>query len=310
VKVLITGISGALARLLVYKLLAAGHKVRGIDKRPWPDPPEGVKVIRADIRKRVAEEVYRRWKPDAVVHMATVTHFTVGHEERYRINLGGTRAVFEHCHTHGVAKAVFVGRHTIYGAAPDAPLYRTEADPPLAAATFPELADLVSADLYAGSALWRYPDLATSVLRVVYTLGPSARGTLPAYLSKGKRVPTVLGFDPLFHFMHESDAAAAIVAALETESADGKGLHGVYNVAGPQPVPLSLLCEVTGRRSVPIPEFLFPSVLGRFGFPKMPPDTAAHIKYPIVVDASLFAETTGFKAEFDEVQTMESFRFA
>ena len=304
-KVLVAGASGALARLLVRRLLDGGHKVRGIDRRPWPDPPKGVQIVRADIRKRAAEEVFRRWKPDAVVHLATVTHFTVSHEERYRINLGGTRRVFEHCHNHGVKKAIFVGRHTVYGAAPDAPLYRTEEDPPLAAATFPALADLVAADLYAASALWRYPEMSTAVLRVVYTLGPSARGTLPAYLSAGRRVPMVLGFDPLFHFMHEADAAAAIVAALETDN-----LHGVYNVAGPQPVPLSLLCEVTGRKTFSVPEGLFGQLLGRLGFPRLPRDTVAHIKYPIVVDATAFAEATGFEAEFDEVQTMESFRFA
>ena len=47
----------------------------------------------------------------------------------------------------------------------------------------------------------------------------------------------VMGFDPLFHFMHEDDSARAIVMALETK------LRGVYNVAGPPPVPLSVLCE-------------------------------------------------------------------
>jgi len=303
VKVLVTGISGALARMLTLRLLEAGHEVIGVDKRPWPDAPKGVEIHEADIRKRRAEDVFRRRKPDAVVHMATVTHFSASHEERYRINLGGTRAVFEHCHDHGVKNAVFVGRHTVYGAAPDAPLYRTETDPPLAAATFPELADLVAADLYAASVLWRYPAMRTAILRLVYTLGPSARGTLPAYLS-GRRVPTLMGFDPLFHFMHEADAAAAILRALEAK------LHGVFNVAGPPPVPLSLLCEVTGRKSVPIPEALFPRVIGRFGFPRLPRDAANHIKYPIVVDASAFAEATGFDPEFDEIRTMESFRFA
>ena len=117
-------------------------------------------------------------------------------------------------------------------------------------------------------------------------------------------MPTVLGFDPLFHFMHESDCAGAILAAVESD------LSGVYNVAGPQPVPLSLLCQVTGRRAVPIPEALFGHMLGRFGFPKLPRDAAAHIKFPIVVDATSFAQATGFEAEFDEVRTMESFRFA
>ena len=100
----------------------------------------------------------------------------------------------------------------------------------MAVHTFQELSDLVAADLYAGSALWRYPDIDTAVLRLCYTLGPLRQGTLAAFL-KGPRVPTVLGFDPLFQFIHELDAAAAIVLALE------KGLRGVYNVCGPPPVP-------------------------------------------------------------------------
>ena len=108
--------------------------------------------------------------------MATVTHFTAKFEERYRITLYGTRAVFEHCNKYGVRRAVFVGRHTVYGAAPDAPLYHNEEEPPLAGSTFPELSDLVAADLYAGSALWRMPDLDTAVLRIVYTLGRAGTG--------------------------------------------------------------------------------------------------------------------------------------
>ena len=87
----------------------------------------------------------------------------------------------------------------------------------------------------------------TAVLRLCYTLGPRQHGTLANYLRK-RRVPTVLGFDPLFQFMHEVDAARAICAALMSK------VHGIYNVAGPQPVPLSLLVEVTGRSTVRLPE--------------------------------------------------------
>ncbi len=301
-KVVLTGISGALARQVTHHLLADGHEVIGIDRRPWPDAPKGVRVFRADVRKRPAENVFRSERPDALVHMATVTHFETHREERYRINLGGTRAVFEHCHTYDVKRAVFVGRHTIYGAAPDAPLYRTEAEPPMGGTTFPDLADLVAADLFAGSALWRYPGLCTSVLRIVYTLGPSRRGTLAGYLG-GRRVPTVLGFDPLFHFMHERDTARAIATALD------RGLKGVFNVAGPSPVPLSVLCEATSRTRVPLPEAIFARMLGRFGFPNIPPAALSHVKYPVVVDARAFWEAAEFKPEFDDVQTMEAFHW-
>lgn len=302
-KVLITGISGKIGRLVAEQLLESGHEVLGIDRRPWPDAPAGVEVFTEDIRKRPAEDVFRTRRPDALIHMATVTHVTAGSEERYRINLRGTRAVFDHCHNYGVDRAIFVGRHTVYGAAPDAPLYYNEDEPPLAVSTFPELADLVAADLFAGSALWRYPDMDTCVLRCCYTLGPSRRGTLSNYL-RGPRVPTVLGFDPLYQFIHERDAATAIRLSLEG------GLRGVYNVEGPQPVPLSNLIETAGRTNVPVPEFMYQRVLGRFGFPELPEGATAHIKYPVVVDGAKFREKTGFEPEFDEVQTIEAFRWA
>ena len=302
-KVLITGISGTMGRAVARLLEAHEHEVVGIDRRPWPDAPKSIQVFHADTRKRPAEDVFRQFLPEAVIHMATVTHWGASREERYRINLGGTRAIFDHCHAYRVKQALFVGRHTVYGAAPDTPLYRTEEDPPMAVSTFPALADLVAADLYAGSALWRFPEVTTAVLRIVYTLGPSRSGTLMRFL-RGPRVATVLGFDPLFQFMHEADAARAIVAGLETR------LRGVFNVAGPQPVPLSLLCRVTGRQAVPLPDLLYPRLLGHFGLQKLPAGGAAHVKYPIVVTAELFQKATGFVPELDEVQSMESFRWA
>lgn len=303
-KVLITGIAGKIGQLVARLLLEHGHEVVGIDRRPWPDAPEGIVLHKLDIRKRATEDVFRVFRPDAVVHMATVTHITTRRsEERDRINLYGTRAVFAHCHAYGAKHAVFVGRHTYYGAAPDSALYHKEDEPPMAVTTFPELADLVAADLYAGSALWRFPEIDTAVLRICYTLGPARQGTLAAFL-RGQHVPMILGFDPLFQFMHELDAARAICLALE------KGLRGVYNVTGPDPVPLSLLIRETGRQAIHVPEFLFRLSLGRFGLPKLPRGAIDHIKYPLVVDSTAFREATGFRPELDEDQTMESFRLA
>jgi UDP-glucose 4-epimerase len=301
-KVLITGITGKMGRLVARLLAGAGHQLAGIDRRGWPDAPAGVEIHQLDIRNRAAEEIFRQFRPEAVIHMATVTHITTrSSEDRYRINLYGTRAVFEHCHRYGAKRAIFVGRHTYYGAAPDSPLYVKEDEPPLAVTTFPELADLVAADLYGGSALWRFPELATAVLRICYTLGPQRQGTLATFL-RGPHVPMVLGFDPLFQFMHEADAARAISMAMESD------LRGVFNVAGPDPVPLSLLIRETGSKPIRVPEPLFRLALGRFGLPRLPPGAVEHIKYPVVIDAGAFRQATGFEPEFDEDATMRAFR--
>ncbi len=302
-KVLVTGVTGLLGRLVAEQLLARGHEVLGIDRRAWPNAPEGLRLTQADIRKRPAEEVFRTERPDAVIHMATVTHIRQRSADRFRINLQGTRAVVEHSQRYGVKQLVFAGRHTFYGAQADSPLYHTEDEPPLGLHAFPELADLVAADLFAASALWRHPELATAVLRVVYTLGPARHGTLASFL-RGPRVPTVLGFDPLFHVLHEADAAAALVRAAEAE------IRGVFNVAGPPPVPLSVLIRETHRQALPVPEGLLNVTLGRFGLPRLPKGAVDHIKFPIVVDASAFREATGFEAVHPVETAMADFTSA
>lgn len=290
-----------MARMLALRLVQGGHAVVGIDRRPWPDAP--IEFHEVDLRKRAAEEVFRKTRPQAVVHMATVTSVAVPGEERHRINLGGTRAVFDHSRAYGVEHCIFVGRHTFYGAGPDSPLFHTEDEPPMELSRFPELADLVAADLYAATALWRAPQMSTTVLRVCYTLGPSGDGTLARFL-RGKRVPISLGFDPLFQFMHEDDVVTALMATLD------KRPRGVFNVAGPQPLPLSTVVREAGRIPVHLPEIVIAGLLGRFGLPKLPTGALSHVKYPVVADARAFREATGFTHAYDEIATIRAFREA
>lgn len=300
-KVVVTGVSGRLGQLLARTLTRVGHEVIGIDRRPWPGAPEGVEMHEIDLRKRPAEAVVRSRRPDALVHMATVAHLQGRQTARNRMSLGATKAAIDYCDRYQVGQAIFVGRHTYYGASPDSPLYHNEDEPPVNSDDFPELADLVAADLFAGSALWRHPQINTAVLRLCYTLGPSHHGTLAGYLS-GRKVPTVMGFDPLFQFIHEADAVGAIIAALQAK------LRGVFNVAGPSPLPLSKIIEEAGREQVPIPETLFRFVAGRFGFPPLPAGAINHIKFPVVVDTTTFRHASGFSHRYDEYETLAAFR--
>jgi UDP-glucose 4-epimerase len=92
------------------------------------------------------------------------------------------------------------------------------------------------------------------------------------------------------------------VTALDTK------LRGVFNVAGPPPMPLSSIIRGTGRQPLPVPEPLLRKVLGRFGLPKLPRGALSHIKYPIVIDDAAFRHATGFSHEVDEHTTLHEFR--
>ena len=162
----------------------------------------------------------------------------------------------------------------------------------------------MAADLFAGSALWRYPQLNTAVLRLAYTLGPSLRGTLASFLGeeKGQTVPTILGFDPLFQVMHESDAVDAIIAALETK------LRGVFNVAGPPPIPLSVLCKKVNRVTLPLPEPLYNLITRRLSLSSLPLSARKHIKYPVVIQDKAFREQTNYQPRIGQEELLESFK--
>ena len=55
------------------------------------------------------------------------------------------------------------------------------------------------------------------------------------------------GFDPICALVSDKDAAGAVRAAVHSSK------PGIYNIAGTEAVPLSVLARWTGRRSVPMP---------------------------------------------------------
>ena len=251
---------------------------------------------------RGAMKAFRAWRPETVVLMDPASPFAED-DDRPGSLVEMTRAVFDYSRSCGAAHCVFVGRHTYYGAGASRPLFHVEDDSPSEMNAWPRLGDLVASDQLASSALWKFPELTTTILRPCYALGPSGHGTLALYL-RARRVPVVWGFDPVMQFMHEEDIVSCLVRTIECRP------RGVFNVAGPTPLPLSWIVREAGRSPMAIPEFALPGFLGRLGLPELDRGAIAHLKYPVVVDASAFRACTGFSHVYDAVETMRSFRDA
>jgi UDP-glucose 4-epimerase len=302
-KILIFGIASAIGCALTAELLERGHVVCGQEHPKAEGCPEGVRVWRGDLRRNVAHEALREERPDAVVHLGTVSPFGRRGESIKRLNLQGTRAVLDAVSRNGVCQLLFVGSHAYYGAAPDLSLCHREDDPPYALETFPELADAVGADLMTASAMHRLSRTNTAILRICHCLGASGRGVL-AQLLRGHRVPAILGFDPLVQFLDERDVAVALALALEHR------LTGIYNVGGTRPLPLSTIVQKLGRSLTPIPEGLFRLSVGRFGLADLPSGALSQFKYSIVLDDGLFRSRVGFAPRFEEDEVLAAFREA
>jgi UDP-glucose 4-epimerase len=300
--VLVTGAAGTLGRVVVPWLERAGFSVHAVDKQD-AGFSGNVSFHRADIRKRSFEDVVKKLRPKALVHLARVRSFEVDAAERHRVNFEGTIHALECALASGVGKIVFPSRHTVYGALPDHPHFLSENHPPSAGRTFPEIQDLVAADLYVSGMLWRHPETEVVVLRPVNVLGPSAGTLFSRYLAP-RRVFPIAGFDPLYQVLHEEDLALAIELGLKP------GLKGVFNVTGPGEVPLHVIVEESGARRVPLPEPLVRLAQGRLGFARVPQGAIDFLKYPCTVDGSRFVRATGFEPRHSLGDTLRSLRQA
>ncbi len=292
-RLLITGIAGGQGRLIARRL-GDVFDVVGVDRVPWEGHPRHLRLHEIDLRKRKFEDVFRTERPRAVVHLAFLRHFGADPELRHEVNVLGTKHLLEYCAAYGVERLVVLSSAYVYGALPENPTYMTEDAALNISRTYPEVRDLAEVDTLCSAFLWRYPHIRTSILRPVNTLGYYVHSAVGRYLNLDY-VPTILGFDPMWQFIHEEDVAEAVALAVET------GAHGIFNVTGPGAVPIKVAIRESGGRPVPIPESVARIVLGnlfRLGLYPFPPGAIDFAKYSCTVDGSRFRTATGFTPQF------------
>ncbi len=295
-KVLITGIAGGLGRL-VARRLRRSCDVIGADRERWTARLPELPFYQVDLRTRAFEDVFRTERPDAVVHLGFVRHFRGATQERYDVNVRGTRHLLDHCRRHGVGRVVVLSTSYVYGAMPENPSFMDEEHPLSASRNYPEIRDLVEVDTMVTSFMWQHVDIETSVIRPVPTLGYYVESTMASYL-RARRVVVAMGFDPMMQFLHEDDLVEALAISVE------KGVRGVYNLTGPGQVPLRVAIAETGGRPFPLPE----PILRRYAerFMGLPAGAIDFINFPCTIDGSRFVRDTGFHARVSLEETFRS----
>lgn len=277
----VTGISGNLGRTLA-KQLHKQERIIGIDRRPFVGKPKDIEMYQLDLRKKKAEDVFRRNAVHAVIHMGIMHDPRMSSENHHSFNIIGTTRILEYCAKYGVKKVVFLSSANVYGPSPDNSNFLTEDAPLMAASRFPSVRDLIEVDMLAHGFFWRHPNIQTVILRPVHIVGPHIKNAPSNYL----RIPNpwvMSGFDPLVQLIHVEDAARALVEALRPEA------RGVYNVVGPGQVPLSAIFRELGRRPLSLPHPVARPLLKtlfKYRLASFPPEELDHIQYLCMVDGS------------------------
>ncbi len=273
----------------------------GLDRRPFIGKPKDIEHHEVDLRSKKARDLFRHGRMDALVHMGVMHRPRATSAEHYSWNIGGTDRLLEYCMQYRVPKVVVLSSANVYGPRPDNAQFLTEEAPLLAAQAFPEMRDLVEIDHMASSFFWKAREIETVILRPVHILGgvhnaPSNYLRLPV-------IPTLLGFDPMVQVIHELDVAEAIVCALKP------GVRGIFNIAGPGEVPLSVIVRELAKPTLPIPHPIAKPLwraAWRLGMNSFPVDEFDFIRYVCMVDGSRAARDLGFRARHSLRETIRA----
>jgi UDP-glucose 4-epimerase len=291
-KLLITGVAGGLGRI-VARLAADTWDVCGVDRAEMVPLDDGgrVRTYTVDLLKRKFEDVLRHERPKAVIHLAFVRHFRSSVERRHEVNVLGTKHLLDYCLNHGVRQLAVLSSAYVYGAFADNPSYVDEDAPLNVSRNYPEVRDLAEVDALCSGFLWQHPEVRTTILRPVNTLGATLHNAIATYL-RLRHVPMLMGFDPMLQFLHEEDLARALLLTVERQ------LRGVYNVAGPGAVPLHVAIREIGGHPVAVPESIARPLVQRMfslGLSPFPPGAIDFIKYPCTVSDRRLRAATGFE---------------
>lgn len=291
--IVITGIVGRMGKQ-VCRVLHRTHPVIGVDRRDFLDRPRDVVHHQFDLRRKKMRDVFRGGNVRAVVHLGIMHDPRASTRDHHSWNVVGFGKMLEYMAQYGVEKLVVLSSANIYGPRPDNPQFITEEAPLLGSQDFSEIRDLIEIDMLAQSFFWRNSACETVILRPTHILGrvhnaPSNYLRLPV-------TPTLMGFDPMIQVVHQQDVCQAIERAL------APSVRGIFNVAGPDPVPLSHLLAALGRPRLPVPHTIARRLLAelfRARLSSFPAPELDHIRYVCMVDDRRAREVLGYEPQHD-----------
>jgi UDP-glucose 4-epimerase len=248
-RILITGLSSYLGGRLAQALEREPgvEALIGIDVEDPRHELQRTEFVRSEIETAPLRRILRAAAIDTVIDTRLVADPMIAPLARaHEVNVTGTANILHACAAAGdtLRKLVFKSSANYYGWGQDQPAFITEDTARQRPRTAIER-DVVEAETAVADFATRHPGCAVTVLRLADEIGSEQRGSHLALLGLPV-VPSMLGFDPRFQFVHEDDVVGALLHASQSE------LAGAYNVAADGVLVLSEVVSLLGKAMLPV----------------------------------------------------------
>lgn len=284
------------------------YKVLACDVRKPNFPLHKTQFHKIDLTLPTADAdlaaIWKREGVDTVVHAAFLSSPTHAAAWAHELESIGTMHVLNAAAECQCRKLVAWSQTIVYGAHPLNPNFLTEEH---ALRGEQSRSRYVRDKVEAEKQLQRFrrenPDVIVTTLRTAATLGPTIRNFATRFFRRPV-APTLMGYDPLMQFVHESDVIDAFTLAVDND------FPGEFNIVADGVLPYSTILAMMGKVPLPMPHFMaYPlsQALWATQIFDSPPNFLDFLRFLCVADGEKAKRVMGFRPKHDIKATIDDF---
>lgn len=303
-KVLITGSSGSIARMLINYLIEKDIEIAGLDIRESPDtlPGNKFRFYRCSITERERlKTIFSEFQPTNVIHFACSFNKVRDKLLEYDIDITGSENILESCTvTPSVKQLIFSSSAAAYGGKKDNPLWMKESEPLDPRNYRYGMNKKIIEEKFSNMEV--RSDLKIVSLRFCLVLGPEFDKPKSA-VSILIRLPVLPKFtkDTKLQFLHRDD----LVALMDLIMKD-RDISGIYNLV---PDSYAIVKDIVpDKKFIPVPLFMIRSILWicwHLKIMNIQPASVVNSFYPTIVDPSRIISRYDYKFKYTSKEAFE-----
>lgn len=304
-KVAITGAAGYLGKQIIGRLVedSSVKSIVAFDRAEFPEKHKKIKSIVGNVNDKKIKFAFAGC--DAVVHLAFVIGDSANRPALYRVNVDGSKNVFDAAASAGIKHIVVASSIAAYGYYPDNPDAMDETsplrgNPDNAYSDTKRLVEILLDDFEK-----RHPKISVIRFRPGVILGPNTKNNFRTLLS----LPVWLDFTgdgPGFYsrtaVVHEDDLVDAFILGVKSKKS------GAYNLAVEPFVTRDEILKITRQVPVKIPAKLVGKVLDalfNFKISNSPASDLYYMTRPIPASGKKAVRELGWRPKFSGLDAVE-----
>lgn len=309
-RVLITGAAGFIGQQLLNELAQQQPKWTLIAADIRPQTKQGLKANVEPVLLDISQheqvlECVAAWKPDAIVHLASVVTPPRGMSDAqlHAIDVGGTRSVVEAALANKVQQLIVTSSGAAYGYYPENAEWIDENDPLRGHELFAYAKHKREVEVLLATTRRKHPQLKQLVLRPGTILGTRVNNQITDMFKK-RSVLGIKGADSRFVFIWDQDVVAIIRQGLES------GAQGIFNLAGDGALSLEEIAGILGKPYRPLPAGLISGalrLLKPLGLSQYGPEQIDFLRYRPVLNNRRLKEEFGYQPRYTTREAFMAF---